>query len=94
MSLNEKDIKQIAKLSSFSLSDEEVEMMKVDLTNILDHFKELSEVNTEGVEATSHVHGVVNALRDDITKASLEREEVVEIAPDTANGGFRVPRII
>ena len=94
MSLTEKDVRHIAKLSALKLKDEEVGVQQKQLGDILEYVERLSSLSTRGVVATSHVHGVVNFFRDDIIRDSLTVDEVDKIAPDFKNGSFRVPKII
>jgi aspartyl-tRNA(Asn)/glutamyl-tRNA(Gln) amidotransferase subunit C len=59
---------------------------------VLDHIEKISELgDLEGVEPTSHVVQVENALRADKPRPSLPLEVALESAPDPAPGGFRVP---
>ncbi len=94
MSLGEKEVRHIAKLSALELSEQEVSKYSTELGNIMEYVDRLASVNTLGVIPTSHVHGVVNYFRDDIIKDSLPFDEVARIAPDFIPGGYRVPKII
>ena len=94
MSLNEKDVLHVARLSALELTEQEVSEFTKDLGDILGYVERLSKVSIHGVAATSHVHGVVNEFRDDITKDSMSVENVSEMAPDFKGGGFRVPKVI
>ena len=94
MALSEDDIRHVARLSALKLEDSEIPKLRQTLGDILDYVHRLSELPTEGVQPTSHVHGVVNAFRDDIIKDSLSLEEVAGNAPDFTLNSFRVPRII
>lgn len=94
MSLSDETVRHVAKLASLDLSDEEVSEMREQLGEIIEYVNQLSEVATEGVTPTSHVHGVVNTFREDIVKESYSVEEVRALAPDYGLGGFRVPKIV
>ncbi|MBL7661967.1 Asp-tRNA(Asn)/Glu-tRNA(Gln) amidotransferase subunit GatC [bacterium] len=94
MSLSTAEVKHIAKLAAFKLNDEQIEHIKGELNAILDYVAQLQEVNTEGVPPTSHVHGVTNVFREDVSQESLPVEALERNAPDFADGGFRVPKII
>lgn len=94
MGLTADDVRHVAKLSAIKISDEEIPGLLKDLGEILEYFERLSAVATHGVVPTSHVHGAVNAFRDDVTKESLELEQVSKNAPDFARSSFRVPKII
>jgi aspartyl-tRNA(Asn)/glutamyl-tRNA(Gln) amidotransferase subunit C len=81
----------VARLARLRLSDEEVERMSSELSSILDHIEKISELDLEGVEPTSHVVEVENVLRSDEPRDSWPRERILDLAPDAAEGGFRVP---
>ena len=94
MSLTEKEVIHIAKLAAIELKDEEVTKTIKELNEILGTIDALQSISTAGVEPTSHVHGSVNAFRDDIIQDSFSNEQIAEIAPDFENGFFKVPKII
>ena len=81
----------VARLARLRLDDAEVERMSGELSGILDHVERISELDLEGVEPTSHVIELVNVLRPDEPRPSWPSEEVLERAPDPADGAFRVP---
>ena len=94
MSISEKDVEHIARLSAIECSDEELKRYKNELAAILDYVDKLSSVSTHGVRATSHVHGVVNFFRDDLIRDSLDRKTIEENASDFVAGAFRVPKVL
>jgi aspartyl/glutamyl-tRNA(Asn/Gln) amidotransferase C subunit len=94
MTLTEKDIRYIARLGALAVTDDEIKRYQTELGSVFDYIHRLSLADTRGVPPTSHVHGVVNFFREDITKDSFSSETLRELAPDFAGGGFRVPRII
>jgi len=94
MSLTIEEVLSVAKLAAIELKEEEVAKTQKELNDILEVVSKLQSVPTTGVEATSHVHGSANPLRDDIIADSLPREEVEKFAPDFEEGFFRVPKII
>ena len=51
-------------------------------------------VNLAGVETTAHPLGLVNVLRADVPRPSLDRAEVLAMAPAAEDEQFRVPRIL
>lgn len=94
MSLTNDEVKHIAKLAALELSEEDLEKVKGELNDILGYVDQLQNVSTEGVAPTSHVHGVINAFRDDVVKPSLNLEDVKRNAPDIDEAGFKVPKIL
>ena len=81
----------VARLARLRLTDEEVERMASELSSILDHIEKISELDLEDVEPTSHVVEVENVLRADEPRESWPRERMLELGPDTGDGGFQVP---
>jgi aspartyl-tRNA(Asn)/glutamyl-tRNA(Gln) amidotransferase subunit C len=81
----------VARLARLELSEEEIARMPPELSKILEHVETMNEIDLEGVEPTSHVVDLVNVLRDDVPRPSMPRERALEQAPDSADGGFRVP---
>ncbi len=81
----------VARLSRLQLTDEEVERMSTELSNILGHIEKLSELHLTDVQPTTHVVDVGSALRPDEIVPSLPREVAFAQAPDVDDDGFRVP---
>jgi aspartyl-tRNA(Asn)/glutamyl-tRNA(Gln) amidotransferase subunit C len=81
----------VARLARLELSEEEIARMAPELSKILEHVETMNEIDLDGVEPTSHVVDLVNVLREDVPRESLPRERALEQAPDSADGGFRVP---
>ncbi|MBM3956659.1 MAG: Asp-tRNA(Asn)/Glu-tRNA(Gln) amidotransferase subunit GatC [Gemmatimonadetes bacterium] len=92
--LSAEEVRHIARLTRLGLGDDEVERMRVQLADILAYFQSLAAVDTEGVEPTGHSTEIDTVMRDDVPAASLDRQEVLENAPDQNGEFFRVPRIL
>lgn len=88
------DIEKVAKLARLQLSEEEKERFGNQLDQILTYVEQLNQLDTTGVEPTSHAVPMQNAFREDETRASFPQEEVLAIAPEEEGGYFQVPRII
>jgi len=54
----------------------------------------LNELDTDGIEETTHVLEMSNVLREDIVRESISREEALKNAPDQRDGQVKVPKII
>lgn len=81
----------VARLARLRLAEEEVERMSNELSAVLDHIENISRLDLEGVEPTSHVVELENVLREDVPRPSWPREVMLESAPDATDDGFRVP---
>jgi aspartyl-tRNA(Asn)/glutamyl-tRNA(Gln) amidotransferase subunit C len=89
--IDREQVLHVARLARLALTDDEVERMSSELSTILEHVERISELDLEGVEPTSHVVELENVLRPDDPRPSWERERMVEEAPDSSEGAFRVP---
>jgi aspartyl-tRNA(Asn)/glutamyl-tRNA(Gln) amidotransferase subunit C len=89
--IGREQVLHVAKLARLRLSDEEIERMSSELSGILDHIEKIEELDLDGVDPTSHVVNLENVLRPDEPRPSWPREQVLDIAPDAGEGGFRVP---
>jgi aspartyl-tRNA(Asn)/glutamyl-tRNA(Gln) amidotransferase subunit C len=81
----------VARLARLGLTEDEVETMSRELSGILDHVDRMGRLDIEGVAPTSHVVELENVLRPDEPRPSWPKEEILEPAPDPAEGAFRVP---
>ncbi len=88
------DIEKVARLARLELSKQEKEVLGNQLEQVLSYMEQLNRLETTGIEATSHAIPVYNAFREDETRPSLPKEEVLGIAPDQEDGHFKVPKII
>ena len=88
------DIEKVARLARIELSEEEKRTFGKQLEQILSHMEQLNQLDTTGVEPTSHAIPVSNVFREDEVKPSSPHEEVLATAPDEEVGHFKVPRII
>jgi aspartyl-tRNA(Asn)/glutamyl-tRNA(Gln) amidotransferase subunit C len=88
------DIDKVARLARLDLSREEKEVFGKQLDQILEYMEQLNRVDTTGVEPTSHAIPISNVFREDETKPSFPRDEVLGIAPAEEGGYFEVPKII
>ena len=89
--IDREQVLHVAKLARLRLSDDEVERMTGELSQILEHVEQMEALDLDGVEPTSHVVALENVLREDVPRDSLSRERALEGAPEAAADGFRVP---
>jgi aspartyl-tRNA(Asn)/glutamyl-tRNA(Gln) amidotransferase subunit C len=89
--LSRDQVLHVARLARLELTDDEVERYSGELSKVLDYIEKIEELDLTGVEPTSHVVDVENALRADEPRPSWPRDAVLETAPDSSDSGFRVP---
>ena len=94
MALDRADVEHIALLARIGLTEEEVEMFREQLSNILEQFETLRDVDTTGVAATGYAGQLETVLREDVAEDSLEQEEVLRNAPRREGPLFRVKVVL
>ncbi len=88
------DIEKVSRLARIELTEEEKTIFGNQLEQILLYMEQLNQLDTVGIEPTSHAIPIYNVFREDEVKASFPREDVLDISPENEDGYFKVPRII
>ncbi|MFH1381017.1 MAG: Asp-tRNA(Asn)/Glu-tRNA(Gln) amidotransferase subunit GatC [Candidatus Omnitrophota bacterium] len=88
-------VKRVAELARLKLSDKELALYSGQLADIITYIGKLNEVETSGVSPTCHpLDSLKNVFRKDVVKKSLSADDALRNAPSSADGFFRVPKII
>ncbi len=86
-------VRSLARLSAIALSDDEVEHLRANLSDILGYVAELGELDTSGVEPSYQVTGLENVWRDD-TVAAGSAQALVKLSADSQEHQFKVPKVL
>ncbi len=90
MELSHDEVRKIAELAKLELTDDEVALYAGQLSNVLEHFQRLQQVDTSHIPPTASVLPLKNVFRPDIPGEPLSPEEVVANAADALDNQFRV----
>jgi aspartyl-tRNA(Asn)/glutamyl-tRNA(Gln) amidotransferase subunit C len=88
------DVEHVAALARLELTDDEIVALVRELGVVLQHADELDALDLDDVAPTAHPLPLVNVLRPDTVRPTLDRDEVLAQAPAVEDGRFRVPRIL
>jgi len=94
LTLTIKEVEHVANLARLDLAEGEAEALTGHLGAILSYVEKLKQLNTDGVEPTSHAIPVNNVFREDNIIQPLGQERALANAPDKADGCFRVPKVV
>lgn len=94
MSLERSDVEKIAHLARLAVSEEELDAVTSDLSNILHLVEQMETVQTDGVEPMAHPLHMAQRLRADEVREVDQRDKFQAIAPLTEDGLYLVPRVI
>ena len=94
MALKSDDVRNIAQLARLHLEDDQIERYAADLSRILDLVEQMQRVDTSAVEPLANPLDAEQRLREDTVTETDQRDKFQSIAPDVADGFYRVPRVI
>ncbi len=94
MKLSREEVKHLALLVHLGLSDDDVERLREQLSNILENFEILQQVDTTDVPPTAHSIALENVLREDEAGPSLPADQVLANAPNREEGFFKVRAVL
>ena len=94
MKLSREEVLHIARLARLGISETEVEKAREQLSNILENFEVLQQVDTSGVPPTAQSITLQNVMKDDEASASLPRTQILANAPQKEEDFFRVRAVL
>jgi aspartyl-tRNA(Asn)/glutamyl-tRNA(Gln) amidotransferase subunit C len=94
MSLTLQEVQHIADLARLTLTAQEAEQYREQLSAILDYAQSLKELNTEGIPPTSSVLPGRSVLREDNLAPGLSSEQALQNAPRQQDSQFKVPPVM
>ena len=94
MKLSRDEVLYIARLARIDLTEEEIDRFSEQLSNILENFEILQQVDTEGVPPTSQAVELQSVMRDDEVRPSFTPEEILANAPNREADCFRVRAVL
>ena len=94
MKLSHEDVLHIARLARLGLTEAEVDRFGEQLSNLLENFEALQQVDTKDVPPTAQSVALQNVMADDEVAPSLPQNEVLANAPRREGDFFRVRAVL
>ena len=95
MTVDDKLIAKLEKLSSLQVDDSRKEKLKSELADIINFVENLNDIDVSHIEATFSTIEGGTPLREDISKQDLKlSNHILKHAPKSEDGYFIVPKII
>lgn len=92
--LTPEEVHHVAMLARLGLTNQEIEVLRTQLGQVLDYIAMLNEVDTSTIEPTAQVLAQSNVLREDLPRPSLPTGIVLANAPNKEEPFFRVPAVL
>ena len=92
--LSQDEVQHMAILCRLGLSQEDIDSLRHKLSDILENFQVLNQVDTTDVPPTGYSIGLENVMRDDEAIAPLPKEGTLANAPLREDDFFRVKAVL
>ena len=94
MKLSREEVLHIALLARLGLTETEVDRFREQLSNILENFEVLQQIDTSGIPPTAQSITLQNIVKDDEIAASLPQSEILANAPRKEGEFLRVRPVL
>ncbi|HEV7455050.1 MAG TPA: Asp-tRNA(Asn)/Glu-tRNA(Gln) amidotransferase subunit GatC [Candidatus Saccharimonadales bacterium] len=93
--LTREDVLKLARLARLTITDEEVEKYRTELSEILQYVDLLQNADVTGLTPTSQVTGLTNVMRDDeVIDYGVSADELLRKVPNKEGRLIKVKRMI
>ena len=92
--LSREEVLRIARLARLGLTEAEINKMREQLSDILDNFQVLQQVDTSDITPTTQSIALQNVVRDDKVAPSLPPSEILANAPQREGDFFRIRAVL
>ena len=94
MKLSRDEVLHIARLARLGLTETEVDKLSEQLSNILENFEVLQQVDTSGIPPTAQAIALQNVMKEDKEAASLPPDQILANAPQRDGDFFKVRAVL
>jgi len=92
--INKELIEHVAEVARLKLTDKEIVKFSKELSEIIESFSKLDEVDTKGIEPSLQPVELKNMLREDKEEKSFTQEEALSLTDHKKDGYFKGPKAI
>ena len=94
MKLSREEVLHIARLARLGLTEADLDRFREQISNILENFEILQQVDTNNVPPTAQAIPLQNVMRSDEVIPSLPESEILANAPRREENWFRVRAVL
>ena len=94
MKVSREEVLHIARLARIALTEAEITRLSEQLSNLLDNFEILQQVNTDDVPPTAQSVALQSVMRDDEVAPSFPPEDILANATRRDEDCFRVKPVL
>ena len=94
MKLTREEVLHIAALAKLGMTEEDITHFGGQLSNILENFEVLKQVDTANVPPTAQPNALCNVMKDDVVEPSMPQADVLANAPRREGEFFRTRPVL
>ncbi|WP_444907477.1 Asp-tRNA(Asn)/Glu-tRNA(Gln) amidotransferase subunit GatC [Microbulbifer sp. SSSA008] len=94
MAVDTQTVEKLAELARIAISKETIEEVSNRLGDVLQLVDQLQSTNTDGIAPMAHPLDEIQELRADAVTETDKRKDFLELAPQTEEGLYLVPKVI
>lgn len=94
MQVEKEEVIHIAKLANLNLKEDEIEMYKTHLQDILNFANIVNNAKVDELKETISASDTYNVFRKDEIIQTSSREELLQNAEEVQEGMFKIPKVI
>ena len=94
MKLSREEVLHIAALAKLGMTEEDITRYGAQLSNILENFEVLKQVDTANVPPTAQPNALCNVMKDDVVEPSMPQADVLANAPRREGEFFRIRPVL
>jgi len=94
MRVDRETVRHIALLARIGVTEQDLDSFGSQISRILENFKLLEEVDTDGVEPTGHSSDLISVSRPDVGQESPSKEDMIANVPVMESDFVRIKRVL
>lgn len=91
--ITREEVRHVAQLSRLNLDEQQEKLFTEHMNHLLMYMEKLNELDTTNIPPTTHAAQLQNVFRSDEAQPSLDRDKVLENAPQSDGVSFIVPKV-
>jgi aspartyl-tRNA(Asn)/glutamyl-tRNA(Gln) amidotransferase subunit C len=94
MEITENDIFKLEQLAKLEMDDEQRKLVMSSLNQMIKFIDKMNALDTSQVAPLVYIANNQGSLRDDVVSGQLNTAEALQLAPESIDNLFKVPKVI
>lgn len=94
MSINRKELEEIAALAQLNIPDDQVNEITASLNQVMDMIEHVNDANTKSVKPMAHPNDAWQITRQDTVTDTSHKSELLALAAHADDDHYLVPKVI